>query len=152
MSAEPIGRRRLWLFRIIAVTVVPGLLLLLLELSLHVVGYGLPTAAITKCKVAERDSYCDNPKFGWRFFPRNIARESDPFVFAAEKGDNTYRIFILGASAAKGEPDAAFCFGRFLRIMLRETYPTVDFEVITTAMTAVNSHVVLEVAKDCARH
>jgi len=149
---RPITSRRLWLFRIIALTVIPVLLLLLVELSLRIVGYGFPAAAIIKCEVDGREAYCDNVKFGWRFFPRNIARESEPFIFPADKPDDTYRIFVLGASAAKGEPDPAFCFGRFLQIMLQEEYPSVKFELITTAMTAINSHVVLEIAKDCARH
>ncbi|UCG58272.1 MAG: tetratricopeptide repeat protein [Phycisphaerales bacterium] len=143
---------RLWSFRIVSVTVIPGLFLLVLELSLRAVGYGYPAAATIRCKVGDTPGYCDHVKFGWRFFPRNLARESEPFVFAADKPDNTYRVFVLGGSAAKGTPDAAFCFGRFLRLMLRHEYPGVDFDVITTAMAAINSHVVLEIAKDCARH
>lgn len=34
---------------------------------------------------------------------------------------------------------------------MRDTYPQADFQVITAAMAAINSHVVLETAKDCAR-
>ncbi|MHC4805788.1 MAG: tetratricopeptide repeat protein, partial [Planctomycetota bacterium] len=149
---KPITGWRLWLFRIIALTVIPVLLLLLVELSLRVAGYGYPASAIIKCEVDGRDAYCDNVKFGWRFFTRNIARQFEPFIFPADKPNDTYRIFVLGASAAKGEPDPAFCFGRVLRLMLQEEYPAVNFEIINTAMTAINSHVVLEIAKDCARH
>ena len=143
--------RHLWLFRIIALTVFPVLLLLVVELSLRIIGYGFSPHAIIKCQVDGRDAYCDNVKFGWRFFPRNIARESEPFIFPAEKPDNTYRIFILGASAAQGTPEPAFSFGRILREILHDKYPAVNFEIINTAMTAVNSHVVLQIAKDCAR-
>jgi len=149
---RPITGRRLWLFRIIALTVIPILLLLLVELSLRIVGFGFPAAAVIKCELNGTDAYCDNVKFGWRFFPPNIARESDPFIFPADKPDDTYRIFVLGASAAKGEPDPAFCFGRVLQVMLQQKYPSINFELINTAMTAINSHVVLEIAKDCARH
>jgi len=152
VAQKPITGWRLWLFRIIALTVIPVLLFLLLELGLRIVGYGFPATATVKYEVNGGVSYCNNVKFGWRFFPREIARESEPFIFPAAKPDDTYRIFVLGASAAKGEPDAAFCFGRFLRAMLREEYPGVNFEVIPTAMAAINSHVVLEIAKDCARH
>jgi len=148
----PITGRRLWLFRIIALTVIPVLLLLLVELSLRIVGFGFPAAAVIKCEADGGDAYCDNVKFGWRFFPPNIARESDPFIFPADKPDDTYRIFVLGASAAKGEPDPAFCFGRVLQVMLQQKYPAVNFELINTAMTAINSHVVLQIAKDSARH
>jgi tetratricopeptide (TPR) repeat protein len=150
-SRGPITGWRLWLFRIVALTVIPALLFLLLELGLRIVGYGFPSAAILNCEVNGETSYCDNIKFGWRFFPRNISREFDPFVFSANKPDDTYRIFVLGASAAKGEPDSAFCFGRFLEVMLQEKYPEMNFEVITAATAAINSHAVLEIAGDCAR-
>lgn len=142
---------RLWLFRILAATVVPVLLLLLAELSLRVVGYGSDPDAIVRCQVDGRDAYCDNGKFTWRFFPRSIARQFEPFVFPAEKPAGTYRIFVLGASAARGEPDPAFSFARILKVMLQDRYPTVKFELINTAVVAINSHVVLEIAKDCAR-
>jgi tetratricopeptide (TPR) repeat protein len=147
-----IAGRRLWLFRIIALTIFPILLLLLAEFSLRIAGYGFSPYAIIKCQVNGWDAYCDNVKFGWRFFPQNIAREAEPFIFPAEKPDNTYRIFILGASAAQGTPEPAFSFGRILQKILEDKYPEVNFEIINTAMTAINSHVVLQIAKDSARY
>jgi len=75
-----------------------------------------------------------------------------PFVFPATKSENTYRIFVLGESAVKGEPDSAYCFGRLLRVILQEEYPGIRFEVVTVAMPAISSNVVVEMAKDCARH
>jgi len=152
VQASAISGRRLWLFRIVAVFVVPAVFLLFVEVVLRVVGYGFPPAAVVECQSSGEDAYCDNPQFSFRFFPKAIAREFDPFIFPADKPDSTYRVFILGASAAQGTPDAAFSFGRLLRVMMRHRYPGVNFEVITAAMTAVNSHVVLEIAKDCARH
>jgi len=149
---KPITGWRLWLFRIIALTVIPVLLFLLLELGLRIVGYGFPSAATIKYEVNGGVSYCNNVKFGWRFFPRNIAREFDPFIFPADKPEDTYRVFVLGASAAQGVPDGAFSFGRVLRAMLQDAYPGTNFEVITIAMAAINSHVVLDIAGDCARH
>ena len=152
ITPRVITGRRLWLFRIIALTVFPILLLVVVELSLRIAGYGFFPHAIKKCQVEGRDAYCDNVKFGFRFFPRNIAREFESFIFPADKPDNTYRIFILGASAAQGTPEPAFNFGRILQEMLKDKYPEVNFEIINTAMTAINSHVVLQIAKDCARH
>jgi tetratricopeptide (TPR) repeat protein len=143
---------RLWLFRAIAITVGPALFFSSLEITLRVVGYGYPPAATIKCKVNETDAYGDNIKFGWRFFPRNIAQEFDPFVLSVYKPDDTYRIFILGASAAQGTPEAAFSFGRVLQTILQSAYPKVKFELIVAAMPAINSHVVVEIAKDCAKH
>ena len=152
VAPQVVSGWRLWLFRVIAVTVIPALLFLLLEISLRVVGYGFPTTTAIKHKVNTITSYCNNTKFAWRFFHPNIARTTDPFVFPASKSKDTYRIFVMGASAAAGTPDGAFCFGRILQVMLRLLYPKTNFEVITPAMPAINSHVVLEIADDCTRY
>ena len=143
---------RLWIFRIIAVAVMPALMLLFAELALRITGYGYPTCATVKCQSNNKDAYCSNFRFGWQFWPRNIAREFGTFVFPANKSENTYRVFIIGGSAALGTPEPIFSFSRFLQVMLREKYPGINFEVINTAITAVNSHVVLPIAKDCSRH
>ncbi len=144
--------RRFWLFRIAALIFIPSLLFLLLEMGLRIAGFGFSSNAIVKCKLSGKTCYRDNLKFAWRFFPPNIARTANPYIFPADKPGDTYRIFVLGESAAAGTPDGAFCFGRFLQVILRQQYPKVNFEVITTAMPAINSHVILEIAKDCARH
>jgi tetratricopeptide (TPR) repeat protein len=147
----PISARRLWLFRIIAVVVTPVLAMMLLEVVLRVVGFGYPTATFVKGEVKSRPVYCSNIRFGWRFFPPDFSRQLEPFVVTADKTDNTYRIFIFGESAALGDPDPAYRFGKTLRIMLRQQYPSVNFEVFTAAMPAINSHVIVQIAEDCAR-
>jgi tetratricopeptide (TPR) repeat protein len=145
-----ISSRRLFVFRVISVLVIPILLILLLEVGLRLVGYGYIPEAILKCEIDGKKVCCDNSRFGWRFFSKNIAREFTPFTFTEKKADNTCRIFILGASAAQGVPYPSFSFGRILKVMLQEVYPEVNFEVIVVAMAAINSHVVLEAVKDCA--
>jgi tetratricopeptide (TPR) repeat protein len=152
VSRKPITGWRLWLFRVIALTVIPALLFLLLEVGLRIAGYGYPADAMIRYKMNGRAFYCDNVKFCWRFFPKEIAREFSPFRISAGKSEDAYRIFVLGASAAQGEPDGAFGFGRFLQVMLQDKYPGINFEVIIAATAAINSHVVVEIARDCARH
>ncbi len=149
-TRKPLTGRRLWIYRILAVTIIPLLFFLLLEVSLRIVGYGYPSTMTIKCKVGGTGCYRDNIKFAWRFFPPVLARTAEPFVFPAEKSKRTYRIFVLGESAAAGTPDDAFCFGRILQVLLSRQYPLVSFEVITAAMPAINSHAILEIAKDCA--
>jgi tetratricopeptide (TPR) repeat protein len=149
---KPITRRRLWLFRFTAAVVLPALLLGLLELALRIVGYGYPARAITSVRIDDARYGCDNARFSWRFFPRHLAREAAPYVFPATKPDGACRIFVLGASAAMGVPEPMFSFGRMLDVMLTDRYPGVRFEVVTTAMAAINSHVVLPIAKDAARY
>lgn len=143
---------RLWLFRVLAITLIPVLLFVVLETGLRLVGYGYPTSLTVRRNANDIDSYCSNVKFSWRFFAPEIARTMEPFAFPVKKSDKTYRIFVMGASAAAGTPDGAYSFGRILRVMLSRRYPGTNFEVVTAAMPAINSHVVLEVAKDCTRY
>jgi tetratricopeptide (TPR) repeat protein len=147
-----IRNRRIWLFRLAAMIVAPAVFLGLLELGLRAVGYGYNPHVAVRCEIDHQPYLGENVKFAWRFFPPVLAREFEPFAFPAQKPANTYRVFVLGSSAAQGIPNHAFCFGRFLQCMLQERFPGVSFEVITTAMAAINSHVVVEIAKDCARY
>ena len=143
---------KLWLFRIIAITVIPAFLFLILDIGLRIAGYGYPTSIAIKCKADGVDSYCSNIRFSWRFFPAEIARTMEPFAFPVKKHENTYRIFVMGASAAAGTPDGAYSFGRMLEAMLNQQYPDTKFDIITAAMPAINSHVVLEIAKDSTHY
>ncbi|SPE57153.1 conserved hypothetical protein [Verrucomicrobia bacterium] len=69
---------------------------------------------------------------------------------AAEKPADLSRIFILGESAAMGDPEPAFGAGRYLEALLNERFPSQKFEVVNTGITAINSHVILPIARDCA--
>ena len=154
-NIETIGsipRWRLWLFRLMAITVIPVAVLLTLEISLRIVGNGYHAGALSKTKWKGQTAYYNNYRFGWRFWPPSIARESEPYFFTAKKTKDTYRIFILGGSAALGTPEPSYSFGRMLEVMLENQYPQTNFEVINTAITAINSHVVLPIAKSCAAH
>lgn len=147
-----IPRRRLWLFRVAAVVLTPVLFCLCLEVGLRWFGYGYRPSAILVRAERGPDTACDNPRFARRFFPWYLARMGEPFSFPADKGDGTYRIFVLGASAAAGVPEPAYGFSRVLGLMLRRAYPNTDFEIVNTAITAINSHAVIEIAQDCARY
>jgi tetratricopeptide (TPR) repeat protein len=125
---------------------------LLVEAGLRAAGYGFPSAATIGCEVNGVACRGDNVQFSWRFFPRNIAPEFDPFSFPTVKSSGTYRIFVLGESAAQGTPDCAYGFGRILKALLSHAHPGTNFEVITAAMPAINSHVVVEITRDLARY
>ena len=143
---------RLWLFRMTALIVIPVVLLVLIELSLRVTGFGYPTSAIIERNYAGRRVCINNMKFGWRFFPKQIARELGAFVFPVEKSPQTFRMFVLGGSAAMGVPEPEYGFSRILNVLLEDGYPDLDFEVINMGMPAINSYGSLEMAKDCARY
>jgi hypothetical protein len=143
---------RLWVSRFLMMILIPPVLLGLLELGLRTFGYGFKTSPMIPYRLNGRPFFCDNLRFPWRFFSPEISRDFNPFIFMEKKPANTYRIFILGSSAAQGVPDGAFAFGRILEVMLQETFPQIKFEVINTALTAVNSHAVLPIAEECVRH
>src|SRR5215831_3402944 len=131
-----ISRGRLWLLRFIAAVVVPLLLLVVIEFGLRLGGYGYNPDYFRQIEIKGRKYYVPNEEFCYRFFPPAIARTPMPFPFAADKATNTFRIFVFGESAANGDPDSTYSFGRYLEILLRERYPGTDFEVICVAVTA----------------
>jgi tetratricopeptide (TPR) repeat protein len=131
---------------------VPALLFGLVEGLLRVAGVGYSTHAFVTCQVSGEEVCCNNSRFAWQFFPPDIARDFSPFAFPARKPAGTYRIFVLGESAAQGVPEPAFSFGRILEALLRQTYPAQRFEVISLAMPAINSHAVLSIAQDCIEY
>lgn len=136
-----------WVLRILSVFLAPLLFLGLIEAGLRIAGYGYPTRFFIG--IDGKDAYRTNERFGWRFFPVALARRPQQCILAS-KSPQAVRIFILGESAAQGIPDPAYSFGRILEVMLHERYPGVNFEIVNAAMTAINSHVVREIAKDCA--
>ena len=138
--------------RLFAMFFTPLLILGGLELGLRLGGYGYDTGFFSRIRIDGRDFYVPNEKFGSRFFPPAIARTITPFRFAARKSTNTYRIFLFGESAAMGDPDSTYGFGRYLQVLLRDRFPGTDFEVVSVAITAVDSNVILPIARDCARH
>jgi tetratricopeptide (TPR) repeat protein len=149
---KKISKGRLWLFRFIAAIVIPAFTILSLEWGLRFIGFGFSPKPIIKCSIKGQKAYCDNVKFSWLFFPPTIARPFTPFVIPTQKSENTYRIFVLGSSAAQGVPDSAYSFSRILDCLLSEQYPDINFEIINTAATAINSHVVVRIAEDCVRY
>jgi len=130
-------------------TLVPALFFLALELGLRVFGYGYPTAFLVP--IEGRDGLTTNPRFGWRFFPPRLARTPAICEIPAEKPEGTFRIVVLGGSAAMGTPDPTYGFSRYLQVMLEDRFPGRKFEIVNAAMTAINSHVVLPIARDCRR-
>lgn len=129
--------------------VVPVLFLLLLELTLRLIGYGYPGHFFVRQDIDGKPCYVTNFKFTWRFFPKPMARLPAPLVVPAEKAPGVLRVFVLGSSAAQGDPDPSFSFSRFLEVMLRDRFPGKKIEIYNTAATAINSNVILPIARDC---
>ena len=148
-SRPALTRGQLWTFRFLAL-LSPFLLLAVVELFLRLAGAGHPTGFFLEQRLNGRDVLTDNPHFGERFFPQGLARTPQPVLLPARKEPGTIRIFVLGESAAMGDPEPSFGLPRMLQAMLELKFPSHKFEVINVAMTAINSHVIREIARDCA--
>ena len=136
----------------LAVTLaVPVLFFVLLELGLRLAGFGQSYPLFVP--VSEAPDYLRaNPDVVRRFV---VAQKNVPDVairpvpFLAHKRTGSYRIFVQGGSTAAGYP---YGYGAspagMLQQRLRQTFPQRDIEVITTAMTAVNSYTLLDFSKE----
>jgi len=148
------GRRK-WALRFVLLVLSPVVFFAVVEIGLRLAGYGHSTDFFkpvdTGHSVDTGSVYTANEKFAWQFYSRKIAKEPFPFRMSAAKPAGTYRIFILGSSAAWGTPSPSFNFGRILEVMLRDRFPEVKFEVINTAIMGTNSHIVRPIAQDCTR-
>jgi tetratricopeptide (TPR) repeat protein len=121
-----------------------------LEMLLRLAGYGYRTNFFNSLHIGHQEFLVDNENFSLRFFPPQLIRWPDPIFIPAHKPPNTYRIFILGESAAQGDPEPAYGAARYLEVLLRERYPGEHFEVVNVAITAINSNVILPIARECA--
>jgi tetratricopeptide (TPR) repeat protein len=145
---KTISRRRIWLFRIVA-ALSPVFLFLLLEAALRVFGYGYPNSFFLKKTINGQDVWIQNDHFADRFLGREMARQPFPLAITAARPPNTIRVFVFGESAAFGDPQSEFGLPRMLEALLENRFPGTQFEVINAAMTAINSHAILPIARDC---
>jgi len=147
--AAPLSGRKLRSFRLMALAGVPLLLFGLLELGLRLAGFGYPTAFLLKSSNHGENTFVQNNQFGWRFFGPRAARVPEAISIPREKPPGTVRILIFGESAAYGDPQPRFGLPRMLEAMLDLRHPGKKFEVVNAAMTGINSHVILPLARDC---
>jgi tetratricopeptide (TPR) repeat protein len=139
-----------WALRISIGVLAPLLLLGLVEAGLRICGVGYPTALTVPCTVQGRPTSCYNLFFAAPFFPPGMIKTPQMYAIPAVKPPQTFRIFVLGESAAMGDPDPSYGFSRYLEVMLRERYPEMKFEIVNTGSVAINSHVLLPIAKGLA--
>jgi tetratricopeptide (TPR) repeat protein len=129
---------------------VPLLIFGLFELVLRLAGFGYPTAFLLKSSNHGENTFVQNNLFGWRFFGPRAARQPFATSILREKPPGTVRIFVFGESAAFGDPQPRFGLPRMLAAMLGLRHPDQKFEVVNAAMTGINSHVILPLARGCA--
>jgi len=143
-------KRRPWIVAVTAAVFLPLLVLALLEGALRLAGSGFSTRLLVPCTVRGNPALCYNLFFATPYFPAGMVQTPRLYSIPATKAPNTIRIFVLGESAAMGDPDSAYGFSRYLEVMLRQRYPGLKFEVVNTGSVAINSHVVLHIAEELA--
>ena len=125
----------------------PLALLLALEGCLRLVGYGddhplfVPTESM--------EGYLQpNPRIIRRYFAddRSAPRVSpDTHYFRATKPEESLRIVIMGGSTAAGFPLGRFAsLSGMLSQRFKRLYPDSDIEVVSVAMSAINSYALLD--------
>ncbi|SPE58868.1 conserved hypothetical protein [Verrucomicrobia bacterium] len=142
---------RIWRLRLAALVGVPALLLVLLETGLRLAGCGHPANFLLSSSSQGQKTWVQNNQFGWRFFGPQMSRLPSPTSIPQDKKPGTVRIFVFGESAAFGDPQPRFGLPRMLEALLELRHPGTKFEVVNAAMTGINSHVILPLARDCAR-
>ncbi len=116
-----------------------------LEGGLRLAGYGKPSALFIP---GEKPGYFrTNPHFTDPFIPASFGLEPLNFRLDQHKAPGSVRVFVLGESAAQGMPAHDLGFAAQLRAQLGAQFPGKTFEVINLGITAIDSHVVHQIAR-----
>jgi tetratricopeptide (TPR) repeat protein len=150
VGSDRTSAKRYWP-QIASAILIPVLLLVVLEGALRLFDVGFPTSLTVPCTLQGHAAACYNLFFPAPFFPPGMIKTPQAYAIPAEKPQGAYRIFVLGESAAMGDPDPAYAFSRYLEVMLRQRYPSMKFEVANTGSVAINSHVLLPIAEGLAK-
>lgn len=150
-AATSLSPGRRWLFRALLL-LWPFVVLGCLEIGLRLGGYGFDPHFFKRIQIADEDYFVQNDAFSYRFFPPEAARNPGALRMKCVKPAGVVRIFIFGESAAMGDPEPAYGPASYMEAQLRAAFPQTKFEVINTAFTAINSHVILPIARECAKH
>ena len=135
------------LFTTITVVVIPLLFFVLLEGILRLVGVGTHYDYFNEIEINDEIYFQENINFADQFYPPSLNVGPLQNTFIKQPSDNRLRVFVLGGSAAMGFPHKNHGVDRLLAAQLNALFPDKDVEVINTAMTSVNSHVVYQVAE-----
>jgi len=129
---------------------VPLCALGLLEWGLRRGGAGYPTAFLVPVEIDGTPHLANNPFYGYRFFDPRLARNPAPIRIASTAPTGIVRVAVLGESAAQGDPLLEYGLPRTLEKLLNAQPDGPRYEVINAAMTAINSHVLVDIARALA--
>jgi lysophospholipase L1-like esterase len=130
---------------------IPIIFFVLFELGLRLVNFGQSVPLFIE-NSAHTDYLLARPDLMKRYFPfaknaPTVTMETD--FFLAKKPENGVRIFVQGGSTAAGFPyGLGASLSGTLEQRLRQSMPQHEVEVVNTAMSAVNSHTLLDIADE----
>ena len=129
----------------------PLLLIAALEGAVRLLGL-VPTYPVFVPHPAAPNYLTMRPDVIRRYFPAGAEIPNvtvEPHYFLKEKPKNGIRIFVQGGSTAAGYPyGLGASIASMLENRLRHSWPAKPVEVVNTALSAVNSYTLLDVADD----
>ncbi len=144
----PIKKQNIKIFNRLSSIFIPVLLLVALEVSLRIFGFGISMSLFTDYK-SNNDFLIINPDVSRKYFTNTEnATRGLAEIFRKEKKPETFRAFVLGASTGIGFPYTENgSFSRWLKYRLMNEYPEKEIEIINLSLTAVNSYAALDFTK-----
>ena len=105
----PPAKRRRWILQAAAAVFLPVLVLVIVEVSLRIARVGFSTSLLVPCTVKGVPASCYNLFFATPYFPAGMVQTPRLYSIPKTKAPGTYRIFVLGESAAMGDqfPDGS---------------------------------------------
>ena len=119
----------------------------LLETGLRIFNYG---DDIKVWVDVSEDIQILNPDVSYRYFysTKNIPFSVESFI-EKEKKENSFRIFVLGASSGAGYPyHSSASMSKFIRKKLEILYPEITIEVPNISMAAINSYTIRDLVQE----
>ena len=126
---------------------IPILFFFLLEIGLRIFSYGRDPSVWVD---VSGDTQILNPEVSRRYFfsTKNIPFSIESFI-DKEKKENSFRVFVLGASSGAGYPYlSSASMSKFIRKKLEILYPERRIEVCNISMAAINSYAIRDLVPE----
>ncbi len=149
-APKAISKKKERIFQVIAL-LIPFIFFVVLEIGLRIVGYGQSMPLFIENPSAP-EYMLPRPDVVKRYFPKG---KDAPTVsievnfFRKEKPADGIRIFVQGGSTAAGYPyGLGASIAGMLDYRMKQSFPDRPVEVVSTAMSAVNSFTLLDFADE----
>lgn len=139
------GRPPLWFYFLLVA--IPVIFFFLLEVGLRTFNYGRDDKVWVD---VSQDMQILNPDVSYRYFftTKNIPFSVESFI-EKEKKENSFRVFVLGASSGAGYPyHSSASMSKFIRKKLEILYPDITIEVPNISMAAINSYTIRDLVPE----